>query len=268
MPIRFDQPIWLALLLLLVPAILIAWRSRGGLSRAKVWTTLTLRTVLIATLALALAQPSWVRRGEGLTVTVLIDRSQSVPMALKTSALDFLTKAVEAKERREDRVAVVTIARDASITAMPDSYSAITVGADDGDPSATNLAAAVRLALAIMPNDTANRIVLASDGNETTDSVLAAAEIARANGVPIDVLPLEYEYPNEVLFERVVTPARAREGQTARVRMVLRSQTRTRGTVRLSMNGEPLDLNGAEPGDGLAVELDPGPNALEQMISL
>ena len=73
-------------------------------------------------------QPSWEKRGKGLTVSVLLDRSQSIPVPLKRSSVQFLAQAAELKERREDRVAVVTIARDANITAMADSYSAVTVG--------------------------------------------------------------------------------------------------------------------------------------------
>ncbi len=243
-------------------------RSIGGQSRTKAYVTFGLRALVIAGLALALSHPNLVKRGKGLTVTVLLDRSQSIPVPLKKSALNFLERAVEAKERPEDRVAVITVNRDAHITAMPDPLSAVTVGSDEGDPAATDLAAGVRMALAIMPDDTANRIVLASDGNETVDSVLAAAEVAEANGVPIDVLVLKYDYPNEVIFEQIVAPTRARQGQTARVRLVLRSQGVASGTVRLRMNSVYLDLNGDEEGDGLHVELPPGVTALEQVIAL
>ncbi|MCP3904052.1 MAG: VWA domain-containing protein [Planctomycetes bacterium] len=268
MPIRIDQPYWLLLLLLIIPTFLFAQKSIGGLSRAKAYATFGLRSLVIAGLTIALAEPNWVRRGEGVTTTILLDRSHSIPVPRKKWALDFLARAVEAKENPEDRVAVLTIGRDANITAMADTYSAVTVGSDEGDPTATNLAAGVRLALATTPPDTANRIVLASDGNETIDSVLAAAELAKANNVPIDVLVLRYEYDNEVVFEQIICPPRAREGQTARVRLVLRSQAEASGTIRLKLNGDYLDLNGDEFGDGMLVALAPGTTALEQTIAL
>jgi uncharacterized membrane protein len=258
MPLRFDEPIWLLLLLLIIPAFVTARRSIGGLSRAKATAVFALRVVVIALLALALAQPVWEQRGEGLTVTVLLDRSLSVPLPLKRQSLEFLRQAAEAKENREDRVAVVTIARDANIAAMPDPNSAVTAGQDEADMTATNLAAGVRLSLAISPDDTANRIVLASDGNETVDSVLAAAEIARANHIPVDVLLLEYEHENEVIFERIVAPARERRGKSAQVKMVLRTQAVASGTVTLRMNGEQVDLNGEAPGMGVHLMLEPG----------
>ena len=269
MPIRFDQPIWLLLTALIIPAFLVSLRSIGGLSRTKAYVTLAMRCVLIVLLSVALAHPVWEKRGEGLTVTILLDRSQSVPLPLKQEALRVMREAAELKERPEDRVAVITFAKDAVITALPDPNSAVTVGADEADPNATNLAAAVRMALAIVPDDTSNRIVLVSDGNETVDHVLEAADLAKANGIPIDVLLLEYEHPNEVIFERLSAPARARVGQTAELKLVLRTQAVTTGTVRLKMNGEYLDLNGEEGGDGLRIQLNPGAaTALPISVSL
>jgi uncharacterized membrane protein len=269
MPVRFDEPVWLVLLILIIPAYLMARRSIGGLSRTKATIVFALRVIVIASLAIALAQPIWEKRGKGLTVTTILDRSLSVPLPLKRESIDFLQRAAEIKESNDDRVAVVTLARDANIAAMPDPASVVTPGQDEADMTATNLAAGVRLAMAIAPDDTANRIVLASDGNETIDSVLAAADLARANSIPIDVLLLEYEHENEVIFERIVAPARERRGKSARLKMVLGTQRPATGTISLRMNGVPIDLNGPEPGETTHVELEPGPAAVHELtISL
>jgi uncharacterized membrane protein len=268
LPIRIEQPLWLVLLLLLIPAYLLSRRSIGGMSSTKAHVTFAMRAVVITILAVALAEPSWQKRGKGLTATIVLDRSQSIPVPLKTSSLAFLRQAAEMKERREDRVAVITVAKEANIAAMADPYTLVEIGSDEGDLTGTNLAAAIELALAIMPDDTANRIVVASDGNETAGAVLAAAELARANNVPIDILALEFEYESEVIFEQIIAPARARQGQTAKVRLVLRSQADASGSVRLRLNGAPLDLNGDAPGDELPVVLEPGTTVLEQTIAL
>lgn len=265
LPIQFDRPIWLLLLLLIVPCYLLARRSIGGLSRAKATFIFAVRIILILLLVVALAHPIWEKRGKGLTVTIILDRSQSIPLPLKASSVTFLQKAAEAKDNRDDRVAVVTVAKDSSIVAMPNSYTAVTAGGDDGDLTATDLASGLRTSLAIMPQDTANRIVLASDGNETQDSVLAAAEIAKANKVPVDVLVLEYEHKKEVIFERIIVPARARQGQSVEAKLVLRSQGDAAGTIHLKMNGQPIDLDPDSPGDGKHVELHGGPPSVERV---
>lgn len=268
-PLIFDRPWWLLLLLLIVPCFLMARRSVGGLSKRKAYLTFLFRCIVIALMACALAHPILNKRGEGLTVTVLLDRSQSVPMTLKQQSLDFLNRATDPTIRdRTDRVATITIAREPNITAMPDSYSVVTAGRESDDLTATNLAAGVRLALAIMPNDTANRIVLASDGNETVDSVLAAADIAKANHVPIDVLVLEYEHENEVMFEQMITPAVARLNSSAEVKLVLRSHSNASGNLFLHLNGQQMDLNGDAPGDGVHVTLKPGPNVFPVTVDL
>ena len=83
LPIQFDQPAWLLLLLLIIPCYFLARRSIGGLSRAKATATFALRVIVILLLTMSLAHPVWEKRGKGLTVTVLIDRSQSIPLQLK-----------------------------------------------------------------------------------------------------------------------------------------------------------------------------------------
>ena len=112
-------------MLLIVPVLFMARRSVGGLSRLKVWATFAVRAVVIAMLSAALARPVWEKRGEGLTVTVVLDRSQSIPLALRKYSLDFLREAASAGRRPEDRLGVITVARDAAIVAMPDRYSMI-----------------------------------------------------------------------------------------------------------------------------------------------
>ncbi|HWB19752.1 MAG TPA: VWA domain-containing protein [Phycisphaerales bacterium] len=267
LPIQFDRPIWLLLLLLLIPCYLLARKSAGGMSRGKATLVFALRAIVLLLLAATLAHPVWARKGKGVTVTILLDRSLSIPLQLKQQAQKFLQEAVQSKGT-DDRVAVITLAKEATIAAMPDPNTDVTLAQESGDLTATNLAAGIRLALAITPDDTANRFVLVSDGNETDESVMAAAQVAKANNIPIDVLVQQYEHRNEVVFDRVVAPARARIGQSANVKLVLRSQGSVPGRVSLKMNGLPIDLNGADAGDALEVTLQPGTTVLPVTVSL
>ena len=67
MNMQFERPIFLLLLALLVPVVLLAWRSRRNEETWKWWTSLLLRTLVVLGLVGAIAQPSFVRRGEALT---------------------------------------------------------------------------------------------------------------------------------------------------------------------------------------------------------
>ena len=60
------------------------------------------------------------------------------------------------------------------------------------DPQATNIAAALKLAHAMFPEDTARRIVLVTDGNQNQGNALEQAQAVAAAGIGIDVVPIRY----------------------------------------------------------------------------
>ena len=122
----------------------------------------------------------------------------------------------------------------------------------------TDTAKAIESAMASKSDaQNALRLVLVSDGNDTTGDALAAARAAAAAGVVIDVLPVDYRVGNEVMVEGVYTPVEAREGQTVAVRVVLRATSRAAGELLVKHDGKVLDLNGPER-DGLGLPVRPG----------
>ena len=119
LPFHFDRPGWLVLLVLVIPVFLLSRRSIGGVTLLKAWATFAIRCVVMLMLTIALARPVWEKRGEGLTVTVVLDRSQSIPLAMKDLSLDFLRDVTENRADPRDRLALITVARGAKIDAMP-----------------------------------------------------------------------------------------------------------------------------------------------------
>ncbi|MBU3728281.1 MAG: hypothetical protein FGM37_03405 [Phycisphaerales bacterium] len=268
LPIGFERPIALLLLLALPALWWGAWRWRHATGVARAWTAATVRSVLLLLLAGALAQPSIVRRGEGVTLLVVADVSRSVPPALLQRAESALQQAVAEPPNREDRVGVVTVAREAAVAEIPRIGGEVHLGGHGGDAEGSDLAAGLRRALALLPADTMNRILLVSDGNETAGSLSEAADLAAANGIPIDVLPLEYAHPREVVMEALRVPARARLGQAATMRVLLRSQGACEGTLYIWRNDQPIDLDADTPGAGRRISLSAGPNTIEIPIAL
>ena len=96
------------------------------------------------------------------------------------------------------------------------------------DGEYTDLAAAIKLALATFPEDTARRIVIISDGNENRGDSLEQALSAKNLGVQVDVVPLEYFYDREVLVEKVSIPPDVKEGETVNINVVIRASEPTR----------------------------------------
>jgi uncharacterized membrane protein len=263
-PVQFDSPVWL----ILAPAcgllaVLMGVRSLAGLGPVTRWVALGVRLLVITLVAGAMAEPQWRREAKDVAVTVVMDTSESVPASKQGEADAYVREAAGAGPEREDRLGVVTVAKDAYVQALPSKLTKQLERQHLGALDGTNLAGGVRLALAVRPPDAAYRVVLISDGNQTDGNVLQAAETAKALGVPIDVLPLRFKYDNEVIVDKLVAPASAREGETMQLRIVLASQQAARGRLNLLMNGEAVDLDPESPGLGARVELKPGLNVLQ-----
>jgi uncharacterized membrane protein len=154
----------------------------------------------------------------------------------------YLTDA-SSDRKPDDRLGLVTFDGRATLKALPSTLGQLDAGAISQPTEGTDLASAIRLAMAVFPPDSGKRIVLASDGNENegVGQALAAAREAKAAGVPIDVLPVEYRIQHEVVVEGVYAPTEAREGQTVAVRIALRGTEPAPGLLFISRDGVPLD---------------------------
>lgn len=267
-PIGFDRPVALLLLALLPIIWWLAWRRRHAIGRVRVWVSTSARSLLILLLAASLSQPSIVRKGEGVTLLVVADVSQSVPTDQLQSIERELHKATRKPPNSSDRLGVVTVARNAEVAELPTVLGEVHFAGHASQSDGTDLAAGVRRALALLPSDTMNRLLLISDGNETVGSLRGAAEVAKANGIPIDVLPIEYNQKGVTVFEGIKAPTRARVGQSVDLKCFIRSQGGASGTLYIKENGVAVDLDPDAPGDGRAIQLSAGPNAVEVPMSL
>jgi len=264
----FDRPIALLILAVLPLIWWSVWKRRGFTGTRRAVVAATARSLLLALLALALAQPAIRRTGEQVTVVVVADVSKSVPAELLQQAQSLLERAAERRTDRADRIGVVAVGRDAAVTEIPRMGGRIDLAVRPGDLEGSDLAEGVQRALAVLPPDTMNRILLVSDGNETAGSLAAAADLAAANRVPIDVLPITYSHARETLIESIRLPSRVRSGQAASLRIALRSQGGGSGTLLVWENDQPIDLDPASPGAGRRITLPAGPSTIEVPLSL
>ena len=265
---HFDRPIALLILAVLPLIWWSVWKVRGFTGTRRAIVAATARSLLLALLALALAQPAIHRSGEQVTLLIVADVSKSVPSELLGQAQELLERAAERRTDREDRIGVVAVGRDAAVTEIPRIGGRIDFAARPSDLEGSDLAKGVQRALAVLPPDTMNRIVLVSDGNETAGSLAAAADLAAANRVPIDVLPITYSHSRETLIESIRLPSRVRAGQAASLRIALRSQGGSSGTLLVWENDQPIDLDSASPGAGRRITLPAGPSTIEVPLSL
>jgi len=255
----FAQPWWLTAGVLLVPIIWLGLRYLTALSPMRRWLAVSLRCVLVIILVCLLARLTRARKNEQLTLIAVIDRSLSIPAQLQQASLDYLSQALENKPPG-DQLAVVDIAEAASISKLPSLDKTVRQRNTALNGQQTRLADGVQMAMAIAPPNTAVRILLISEGNETAGDLKEAARIAAVNKIPVDVLPLRYEYDREVIFKRLAVPTRARSGQTVSLRFILNSTAKSSGKLFLNLNGKAVDLDPDSPDIAAAVDLVPGTN--------
>ena len=257
LPFDFEQPAWLWLGLLVPVLILASLRSLAGLDPVRRVMALVVRGLLVVLVACCLAGIQRVQRNDDLTVMFLMDRSHSV-QRLQEFQETYIREACQ-ELSADDRVGLIDFARQAFLQQLPmrggyyvePGRLPIMPGTDR-----TDVATAMRLAMAMFPHDSAKRIVLMSDGNDNMGDVLAEARRARADGTPVDVVPLWYEHRNEVYFDRLLAPTYAEPGEQVPLRMVLNTHRAVSGTVSIYANGEPVVL----PEEAARVHLKPGAN--------
>jgi len=217
----------------LVPALgllVLSWRRRALLGRA----------LTLALLALALAGPEIGLRQTRETVVFLVDRSASVGEAA-AQALDELEAPVAS---RGGEVGIITFAeaphvgRWPGVGEIPDGRAPAAYGTDIG--------AAVDLALALAPTGP-TQIVLLSDGRATSGDALAASARARAQGIPVHVVPVGRA--DLVRVAELTGPREAPLG-ILKLDVTIEATRATPATVRVYRRGESVR--------SLSVDLPPG----------
>lgn len=268
--VTVGHPWWLILLPLVIPPlILLSFRGLSGLGSVRRAIAILLRTAVVTLIVLALAELQVVKRSDRLTTMFLVDGSQSVPREVQGPAQDYVS-AASRKRRKDDLTGVIVFGKSPSVETPPAPTEINMLGIESTlDPEYTDLASAIKLALATFPEDTARRIVILSDGNENRGSAIEQALAAKKLGVQIDAVPLDYHYDREVLVEKVSIPPDVKKGETVNINVVIRASEPTRGTLQIFQKSD--NYRAPAPGNETPqpVELQRGINVfnLKQQIT-
>ena len=268
-PIDFGQPMMLIVFAATVPlTIFLARKSLAGLGKSSKIAALVIRIVALLLVVAALARPSYRDEATDVSVTVINDVSRSIPSSVQPRVDSFVDLAQQGSREPNDRLGVITAARDSIVQASPSRHVRGIERQFIGDTESTNLASAVNQAIANSATDAASRILLVTDANETEGSLYQAAMQAKAAGIPIDVLPVEFEYAEEIMMETVQAPANTRVGETIAIRVVITSTTPAVGRLMLSRGGTPIDLDPAPDELGYYTELKAGRNVIRVPVAV
>lgn len=216
-------PLYLALIALVVVMLAMSYRRLATLGPWRRWIALGLRALVAILLICALAELQVVRTSDRLTVVYLLDQSFSIPAERRQALIDYINADMHQRRKGKDRVGVVVFGRDAAIEIPPFDDDVQVAQAIESviDPEYTSLAAAMKLAQAIFPEDAAKRIVLVSDGNQNLGNAMEQAQALASAGASIDVAPIHYQARAEIIVERVAIPPDVRRGEPFDLRVVV-----------------------------------------------
>jgi uncharacterized membrane protein/Mg-chelatase subunit ChlD len=260
----------LALIPVLVPVVIgLSYRSLAGLGSVRRALAITIRTLVVLLVILALAKLQAVRTDDRMTTIFLLDLSESIPREWQQRMIEFVNGQVDRKSTR-DLAGVITFGRNARVEVPPTPHFSPIAGFENPvDLEYTDIAGAIKQALASFPEDTSRRIVVISDGNENRGRALEQAFAASGQKVPIDVVPIEYVYDHEVLVEKVDLPPDVKKGDTVEVRVNIRASEPTSGLLQIFQEAD--NYRAPAPGNEQPIykELQRGVNvfALKQLIT-
>jgi len=268
--ITFGQPWWLILIpLILPPLVWMSFRSLAGLGPVRRALAILLRAGVITMIVLALAEMQTVRRSDRLTTMFVVDASNSVPREQQKAAIEYVTGASK-KRRKDDMAGVIVFGKSPRVEVPPAPSELNLLGIESTiDPENTDPGAALKLALAAFPEDTARRVVVISDGNENRGNLLEQAMAAKSLGIQVDVVPIEYRYDREVLVEKVSIPPDVKKGETVNINVVIRASEPTGGTLQIFQKADNYRAPAAGNEKPVPVDLQRGINVftLKQLIT-
>ncbi|MDA7951318.1 MAG: VWA domain-containing protein [Pirellulaceae bacterium] len=265
---HFEAPYFLLLLLLLPMFWVLGYRSLSRLGPDRTWVVVGMRSLVFLFVVLALAETQSDKKTDRLTVIYLLDQSDSIPRAHRFAMRQYVMEEVRRHRNdvRGDRAGVIVFGRSAAVEIPPfddDIYyldnleSFVNFRSD-----ATNLEGALKLAQAAFSDDTAKRVVLISDGNETVGSSLTMAQTMSSKGIAFDVVPIELNYENEIELEKLSLPSDVRKGEPFEAKIILSNYSRN-GPVGGNLRVKRIANGQEELVSDEAITLDQGKNVLK-----
>ncbi|HEX5059321.1 MAG TPA: VWA domain-containing protein, partial [Kofleriaceae bacterium] len=256
-PITLLDPGKLLLIAIVPFLFLLRVLSLTDLSVLQQVVQATLRSLVIAALAVAAARPSWITETNKVATIVLVDVSDSI----SDKQLDAAKKYVDELEKAEGNgsLQLITFAEKPLVARAEDDKplsSAIKRHADGG--AGTDTQSAMQLAYGMYPDGYVDRMVIISDGNQTEGDMAIEAYRAKELKVKVSWRTFDADKTAEVRVAGLTLPDDIKVGQPFEVTAELWSTEPQTVTLALQQDEFP---NGLEPSK--TVELREGKNLVK-----
>ncbi len=245
--------------LLLLPLLWLPLRRRSQRGVLLGATLLRTGAAVLIILALAGLSRQTTLSDQRLAIVAAVDTSDSMASGARAWMRTYLEQLQEALSA-QDELAVLSFATDTQLMLAPGPATQALLPASlplSDHASSTNIAQALERAFALYPEGAEKRLLLLTDGNETTGLARQTVAVARQMGIAIyPVIPPGGQQA-EVSLEKFVVPPLAREGSVFDMRLVVRNghNQPVPGSADIYANDQLLTRQ--------AVSLEPGLSVLE-----
>lgn len=230
---------WLLFLLIPAAAIILVPFLRIPAHRRNNWKKIVpviLRMTVCILLVFCLAGLTFIMQTDSQSVVVLMDLSDST----KNSHSRIVDYANEIIDKVEGKCGVVAFAGNCVYEVEFDNVDA-SATLTEVVASDTNISSAVEYAASLLPNDSNRRIILISDGKQTSGDAASAAFTLAAQGYRIDAVQIESSYldGSEIQITDVAMPDNIYAGDAIDIAVTVDSNIKTSAELVL-YNGETL----------------------------
>ncbi|MCH9674497.1 MAG: VWA domain-containing protein, partial [Gammaproteobacteria bacterium] len=230
-----PTPIWLwlalaALIAFLINVVLFVYRIPADRRTfGRIALTSAPAVIALSLIVAALALPHTERPSNKLHLAVVEDRSASV--VHRGSLVDL--PALKSMQRPGDSLSHLRFSGGTHAARTDDSSTALAT-------DSSNIESALQVALGTTPGGQSRRIVLISDGLQTTGDAVRAARRAGTAQVPIDTIAINATLNGEVVVEQLHVPDEVREGETYDVRIIAHANSAVTAQLVLTRNEQVI----------------------------
>ncbi len=254
MILDFEQPLLLGLLAAVPLVVFILRFTLVDSPRTQLALSALTRSLILLLLAGALASALWVTRTKALSLMVLGDLSDSVAQSAP-GQITNLWRGLQTNQNKQIKAGLVTFATEPkTVVPLGNKGEGPVNLAKPTNASETSIERALVITWETMPADSVKRVVLLSDGNETSGNALEGAKRGARHGFKVFTVPYQIEQKDEALLEDLIVPSEVKKGQSFAVSAVAHSTKETPATFTLYRDGFRVQEK--------KIDLKPGPNTL------
>ncbi|CAN5285732.1 VWA domain-containing protein [soil metagenome] len=255
-PVSLLSPQWLHLIAVVPAFFVLRVLSLTDLSLLQQVVQATLRSLVIAGIALALSRPSRITQTSKVSTIVLVDVSDSISDKQLAASKHFVDDL--AKSERDGDLQVITFAEKPTVARATNGSLSAAIQRHVNAGAGTDTQGAMQLAYGLFPQGFVPHMVVISDGNQTEGDIAVEAYRAKQLGVKVSWKNFEADATAEVRVVGVTTPDEIKVGQPYDVTAEVWSTEKQTVTLALQQDEFPNGLEGSK-----TVELREGKNLVK-----